>query len=82
MKIALIMCIAAALFVVLPLVLTGMTRQELLHYYERSAYDIRLQVAERLYEQGDSPEVAFRKADDFLVYLKNEDLKELQKKYQ
>jgi hypothetical protein len=82
MKIVLAICLVAVLFVVLPIVLTGMTRQDLLHYYDRSAYDIRLQIAERLYEQGDSPQTAFRKADDFLVYLKSEDLNELQKKYQ
>jgi hypothetical protein len=55
--------IALALFL-------GITRQEFVHTYDKSAYQVRLELAMEFYAMGDPPEKAFAKADEFISYLK------------
>jgi predicted HTH domain antitoxin len=48
----------------------GYTRQEFIHKYDKSIYEVRLEVAIYFYERGETPEDSFKKADEFLTYLK------------
>jgi hypothetical protein len=50
--------------------LVGMTRQEFIHNYDKSVYEVRLEVAMQFYAKGDTPQEAFDKADEFIAYLK------------
>jgi len=48
----------------------GITRQEFVHTYDKSPYQVRLELAMQFYSMGDTPEKAFAKADQFISYLK------------
>jgi hypothetical protein len=48
----------------------GLTRQEFIHSYDKSVYEVRLEVAMQFYAAGQSPKDAFDKADQFISYLK------------
>ena len=48
----------------------GLTKQEFILHYDRSVYEVRLELAMHFYWMGDNPETAFSKADQFVEYLK------------
>jgi hypothetical protein len=57
-------------WIVLVALFVGLTRQEFIHTYDKSAYEVRLELAMQFYSSGDSPQKAFDKADQFIAYLK------------
>jgi hypothetical protein len=60
-----------------------MTKQDLVHTYGLSVYQIRLQIATALYAKLDrQPEEALKAADKFVESLLNEDLKWLLAQYE
>jgi hypothetical protein len=48
----------------------ALTRQEFIHSYDKSAYEVRLELAMRFYGEGETPKEAFARADEFIDYLK------------
>jgi hypothetical protein len=50
----------------------GMTKQEFILHYDKSVYEVRLELAMHFYEMGDAPEAAFNKADQFIDFLKTQ----------
>lgn len=72
MTVRVLLFLAACAF--MPLIISAMTRQQLLHYYGRSFYEVRLHLAEQFYAQGKSPEESFDMADKFIVYLRQTDV--------
>jgi hypothetical protein len=59
-----------------------MTKQEINHVYEKSVYEIRLEVAMRLISvAGVTQERAIEEADKFVALLQSEELGELLSRY-
>jgi hypothetical protein len=67
------MLVKSLLWAILAMLLVGLTRQEFVHRYDRSVYQVRLELAMQLYLNGKSPKEAFDNADQFIEYLKTQE---------
>jgi hypothetical protein len=67
------MLVKSLLWAILGTLLVGLTRQEFVHRYDRSVYEVRLELAMQLYLNGKSPKDAFTEADQFIEYLKTQE---------
>jgi hypothetical protein len=64
------MLIKGLLGAIFAALLIGLTRQEFVRHYDKSVYQVRLELAMQLYLKGESPKDAFAKADQFIEYLR------------
>jgi hypothetical protein len=67
------MLVKSLLWAILGTLLVGLTRQEFVHRYDRSVYEVRLELAMQLYLNGKAPKEAFSQADQFIEYLKTQE---------
>jgi hypothetical protein len=67
------MLVKSLLWAILGTLLVGLTRQEFVHRYDRSVYEVRLELAMQLYLNGKPPKEAFSQADQFIEYLKTQE---------
>jgi hypothetical protein len=67
------MLVKGLLFGILATLMIGLTRQEFIHRYDKSVYEVRLELAMQFYLSGKSPKEAFAKADQFIEFLKTQE---------
>jgi hypothetical protein len=67
------MLVKSLLWVILGILMIGLTRQEFVHRYDKSVYEVRLELAMQFYVNGKSPKDAFSEADQFIEYLKTQE---------
>jgi hypothetical protein len=67
------MLVKALLWAIFATLLIGLTRQQFVHRYDKSVYEVRLELAMQFYVNGKSPKDAFIEADQFIEYLKTQE---------